>query len=209
MMKKIAVLLLALLLLSGCVADELAVTTEETTTGSESAANVDESEDDDTSSDTEPMGPFEVFTTEDLYGSEVTQEVFADADLTVINIWGTFCGPCINEMPDLAELSEEYAAQSVKFIGLVGDAYDSEGKIDEGIVATAKEIVDQTGASYLHLLPENELLYNVMTQISAFPTTVFVDSEGKQVDYTYLGAADKETWASRIDTALELVKSDE
>ena len=109
----------------------------------------------------------------------------------------------------MGALSQEYAEKNVQFIGLVGDAFDSQGNIDAAIVEEAKSIVAQTGADYLHLLPMNELLYNVMSQISAYPTTVFVDSEGKQVDYAYLGAADKATWAERIDAALELVKADE
>ena len=202
-MKKLFAILLALTLLCGC-ADEVAVTTVETTT-----PDVEASEETDTSADTEPMGPFQFFTAEDIEGNEVTHEIFADADLTVINIWGTFCGPCIQEMPDLGELSHEYAEKNVQFVGLVGDAFDQQGKIDSAIVEEAKSIVAQTGADYLHILPMNELLYNVMSQITAFPTTVFVDSEGKQVDYAYLGAADKATWAERIDAALELVKADE
>lgn len=202
-MKKLFAILLALTLLCGC-ADEVAVTTVETTT-----PDVEASEEADTSADTEPMGPFQFFTAEDIEGNEVTHEIFADADLTVINIWGTFCGPCIQEMPDLGELSHEYAEKNVQFVGLVGDAFDQQGKIDSAIVEEAKSIVAQTGADYLHILPMNELLYNVMSQITAFPTTVFVDSEGKQVDYAYLGAADKATWAERIDAALELVKVDE
>ena len=202
-MKKLFAILLALTLLCGC-ADEVAVTTVETTT-----PDVEASEEADTSADTEPMGPFQFFTAEDIEGNEVTHEIFADADLTVINIWGTFCGPCIQEMPDLGELSHEYAEKNVQFVGLVGDAFDQQGKIDSAIVEEAKSIVAQTGADYLHFLPMNELLYNVMSQITAFPTTVFVDSEGKQVDYAYLGAADKATWAERIDAALELVKADE
>ena len=202
-MKKLFAILLALTLLCGC-ADEVAVTTVQTTT-----PDVEASEEADTSADTEPMGPFQFFTAEDIEGNEVTHEIFADADLTVINIWGTFCGPCIQEMPDLGELSHEYAEKNVQFVGLVGDAFDQQGKIDSAIVEEAKSIVAQTGADYLHILPMNELLYNVMSQITAFPTTVFVDSEGKQVDYAYLGAADKATWAERIDAALELVKADE
>ena len=100
-MKKLLAVLLAMTLLCGC-ADEVAVTTVETTT-----PDVEASEDADTSADTEPLGPFQFFTVEDIEGNEVTHEVFADADLTVINIWGTFCGPCIQEMPDLGALSQE------------------------------------------------------------------------------------------------------
>lgn len=202
-MKKLLAILLALTLLCGCGADDYAVTTAVTT------PDVDASEDADSSADTEPLGPFEVFTTEDMEGNEVTNEVFADYELTLINVWGTFCGPCISEMPDLGELSADYADKGVQFIGLVGDALDSQGNIDAAIVEEAKAIVEQTGADYLHLLPKNELLWNVMTQITAYPTTIFVDSEGKQVDYAYMGAADKETWTQRIDAALELVKADE
>lgn len=194
-MKKILALMLSLLLLNGCGADEVAVTTVETTTPSEVSG--------------EPAGPLQYFTTEDLYGNEVTHEIYADYDLTVINIWGTFCGPCINEMPDLGELAKEYSDKGVQFMGLVGDTIDYSGNIDASLVEEAKEIVAQTGADYLHVLPMNELLYNVMTQITAYPTTVFVDSEGKQVDYAYLGAADKDTWAARIDNALSLVQADE
>lgn len=200
-MKKILALLLSLMILSGCGADDVSVTTVETTTPSEESSQQADS--------SEPAGPFQIFTTEDIHGNEVTHEVFADADLTVINIWGTFCGPCINEMPDLGELSAEYAEKGVQFIGLVGDALDNNANIDANIVEDAKTIVEQTGADYLHLLPMNELLYNVMTQITAYPTTVFVDSEGKQVDYAYLGAADRDTWAERINNALALVHADE
>ena len=38
------------------------------------------------------------FATHDIMGNEVTNEVFKDAELTVVNVWGTFCGPCIEEM---------------------------------------------------------------------------------------------------------------
>lgn len=203
-MKKILALLLALSLLCGCGADEIAVTTVTTTT-----PDTEASEDADASADTEPAGPLQYFTTEDLDGNEVTHEIYADYDLTVINIWGTFCAPCIQEMPDLGELSHEYADKGVQFVGLVGDAVDYSGNIDSSLVEEAKNIVEKTGADYLHLLPMNELLYNVMYQVTAYPTTVFVDSEGKQVDYAYMGAADKDTWAERIDAALELVKADE
>ena len=50
------------------------------------------------------------FTGEDLEGNKVdSKELFAKAKVTMINVWGTFCSPCIMEMPDLGELSREYA----------------------------------------------------------------------------------------------------
>ena len=49
--------------------------------------------------------PVPAFTTEDLDGNEVTESILKDKDVTMINIWGTFCPPCIEEMPELAKLS--------------------------------------------------------------------------------------------------------
>ena len=48
-----------------------------------------------------------VFSTTDLEGNTVTNDIFSQADLTVVNFWGTFCNPCINEMPELAKWNEE------------------------------------------------------------------------------------------------------
>ena len=47
------------------------------------------------------------FTATDLKGAAVTSEIFSKNKVTMLNIWGTFCGPCIREMPDLAKLNEE------------------------------------------------------------------------------------------------------
>lgn len=156
----------------------------------------------------EPKGPFMEFTAEDLDGNLVTEEVFADYDLTIINIWGTFCTPCIMEMPELGEIADEYAEKGVQLMGIVGDVMDMDGQVLEETVAEAKSIVEDTKADYLHVLPVGELFTNVMPQISGFPTTVFVDSEGKQVGYAYVGARNKESWMKLIDEALEEVQKD-
>lgn len=47
------------------------------------------------------------FTATDFKGNPVTSEIFAKNKLTMVNIWGTFCGPCIREMPDLARINKE------------------------------------------------------------------------------------------------------
>ena len=35
------------------------------------------------------------FTNQDLEGNEVTQDIFKDKKLTMVNYWATFCGPCL------------------------------------------------------------------------------------------------------------------
>ena len=36
----------------------------------------------------------------------------------VINFWASWCGPCVEEMPSLAQLHREYAKKGIEFVGL-------------------------------------------------------------------------------------------
>ena len=124
----------------------------------------------------------------------------------MVNVWATFCGPCINEMPDLGELAAEYADKGVQIIGLVSDTMDSDGTISDSQVETAKEIVAETGADYRHLLPSDDLL-GILSQIYAVPTTFFVDSEGVQVGDAIVTAQSKKKWIETIDGMLAEVQA--
>ena len=146
--------------------------------------------------ETSEVGEFSSFTSYDLAGNEFTQDVLAEADLTVLNIWGTFCGPCIREMPDLGEIAEEYKDKGVQIIGLASDVYD------ESDIEKAKEIIEKTNANYLHLLPTQDLYDIYLKNVMAIPETLFLDKDGYILD-SITGARDKETWISLIDAALE------
>ncbi|HIX89835.1 MAG TPA: TlpA family protein disulfide reductase [Candidatus Agathobaculum pullicola] len=154
----------------------------------------------------EQTGVLSSFSATDLDGNTVDQSVLADYDLTMVNVWATFCTPCIEEMPDLGELAQEYADKKVQIIGLVSDVLNTDGTISEEQVETARDIVEQTGANYLHLLPSVDL-YGVLGQIAAVPTTFFVDSEGAQVGSAIISAQSKENWAQTIDAMLAEVQA--
>ena len=158
------------------------------------------------SEDEVQTGVLSVFSTTDLEGNTLDQSILADYDLTMVNVWATFCGPCINEMPDLGELAAEYADKGVQIIGLVSDTMDSDGTISDSQVETAKEIVAETGADYRHLLPSDDLL-GILSQIYAVPTTFFVDSEGVQVGDAIVTAQSKKKWIETIDGMLAEVQA--
>lgn len=151
---------------------------------------------------------FETLSLTDLDGNEVDSSVFEDYDLTMINIWATFCNPCLSEMPELAELSSEYAAgdNNVQIIGICTDITDIEGQpVQEG-VDLAKQIVELTGASYRHLVPDADLMEFLMQEVAVVPTTYFVDSQGKVVGEATLGARDKASWQQEIDARLAMLE---
>ncbi len=135
------------------------------------------------------------FTTTDLYGNTVTQEIFAQSDLTVVNVWATYCGPCINEMPYLGELAEEYDSSKVQIVGIPTDVYNQE------YLDYALSLVNETGADYTHLLMSEELYNWGLTEIQYVPTTFFVNSEGEILD-SVVGSMSKEDWKALIDEKL-------
>ncbi len=135
------------------------------------------------------------FTSETLTGEAVTQEILEGSQLTMVNIWGTFCGPCISEMPALGELNREYADRGFRVVGIVSDVTAAG---DE----TAQEIVEQTGADYTHIVASEDLRSGILRIVNAVPTTIFIDSEGKRVGEVCMGSRSKEEWAKLIESKL-------
>lgn len=139
------------------------------------------------------------FVCTDLEGTTVTADLFADSRLTMVNVWATYCGPCLNEMQGLGELAGEYEPEDFQLVGIVSDVM--EGTDSEGLDYLS-EVIQKTGADYPHLLL-NESLYNAMlTEVSVVPTTFFFDENGKLLD-TVIGAKEKSDWKEIIDGFLE------
>ena len=91
------------------------------------------------------------FETTDLAGNPVkSAELFSQYELTMVNLWGTFCGPCIQEMPGLEELSREMRERNIAIVGVVTDI---NGPADSAVIAEAEDIIARTGVTYLNLLP--------------------------------------------------------
>lgn len=149
---------------------------------------------------------FSNFKTVTLDGEEVDQDIFSDYDLTMINVWATFCSPCLREMPDLGEIHEEYKDKGVQIVGIVSDVLDSNGKLVQSQLDTAREIVEETGAGYTHLLPNYDLMMAKLKDVSVVPTTFFVDKDGNLVGEDQLGSKSKEDWIKLIDKYLGEVK---
>ena len=114
------------------------------------------------------------FSTTDLDGNAVDSSILSEAKLTVLNVWATYCTPCVNEMPDLETLSQNSTDKGVQVVGLVADVFDDEEK-----KAEAKEILSATGVTYVNLLPDTVLDDSLLYDITGTPTTLFLDSEGK------------------------------
>jgi len=127
------------------------------------------------------IAPFE---TTDLAGNPVTNDVFSGKDLTVVNVWGTYCNPCIEEMPDLAAWSESMP-ENVQLIGIVCDLASLD---DADTLELANAICEATGADCYASLVANESLMPLLSSVVGVPTTFFVDGQGKLVGDPIVGA---------------------
>ncbi len=138
------------------------------------------------------------FSSVDLEGKPVDTSIFSAAKITMVNVWGTFCGPCINEMPELASLAEEIKDQGGQIVGFVCDVQkgDSDG------ITLAKDILSQSGVSYTNVLYNTDI--DSLLGVQAVPTSFLVDSEGNILGESILGARSKAAYLGLIRAALEL-----
>ena len=148
------------------------------------------------------------FTTEDINGEEYTEAVFQEADLTMVNVFATWCGPCVNEIPYLAELDEKMKDKGVQVIGIVMDAVKGTEKDEEGI-KKAQILAEKTKAEYPFLLPDSGYMNGRLAYVQAFPETFFVDKNGNIVGETYSGSRSLEEWEEIVNTELEGLKADQ
>ena len=132
----------------------------------------------------------------DMEGNAVSSDIFSQSKLTMINVWATYCGPCLREMPGLGELSEEYDAKQFQLIGIVSDVLEGEDQ------SYAESLIQQTGANYPHLLLNESIYSALLTDVSAVPTTFFIDKNGAILD-TVVGAMEKSAWEEKINGLLE------
>ena len=139
------------------------------------------------------------FEGQDMEGNTVSSDIFPNSRLTMINVWATYCNPCLREMPELAQLTAEYTSEDFQLIGIISDVQEG---ADQSAMETAAQLIEQTGADYPHLLLNESIYYGMLTDVMAVPTTFFVDSEGNILD-TVVGAMDKSAWKEKIDELLE------
>ena len=196
-MKKLCLLLALLLALSGCGESNPSESTDVPDNAIQTA-DVPESPAPETSEvdDGETENAFPAFTTTDLEGNTVTQDVFLGKDLTVVNVWGTYCGPCINEMPELGEWAARMP-DNVQLLGIVCDWMAG----DEGeTLELARDIVARTGANYTSVAMCEGLAW-LDYNLEGVPTTFFVNGNGEMVGEVILGAY-VDQYKTQVETLL-------
>ena len=132
----------------------------------------------------------------DLEGNPLSSDVLSQSRLTMVNVWATYCNPCLSEMPGLGELAAEYDGSEFQVIGIVSDVKEGE---DQTLV---ESLVQQTGADYPHLLANDSIGQALLAGVTGVPTTFFFGEDGAYLGGV-VGAAEKSTWEEIIREFLE------
>ena len=89
----------------------------------------------------------------------------------LLNFWASWCGPCREEMPELARLAREYEGK-VRFIGVNLAVRDD--------VRVSKALLKKVNVPYLNLLDQQGKAA-IDFRVQAIPSTFLIDPDGKVV----------------------------
>ena len=130
----------------------------------------------------EVFDPDVTFTTTDREGNSVDETIFAGASLTILNFWEPWCGPCVQEMPELEKLYEDYREKGLQIVGVYSTT---------GMEADVDEVLDYAGTTYpiLHYADAFDTF-----QTGYVPTTVFINGQGQVVGDTVIGSKSYGQW---------------
>lgn len=121
------------------------------------------------------------FTLQDLNGETHSLSDYRGKPV-VVNFWASWCGPCKLEAPELVKLHEQYEGQiQILAVNLTKD----------DTVEGARRFAEEYGFQFPVLLDEEGEVAKKY-QITAIPTTYFIDAQGEVVEKV-LGFANPET----------------
>lgn len=134
------------------------------------------------------------FEVKDVNNNWVNLEELSGEKLTVIDFWATWCKPCVNALPKINQLNEDYKNQGVNFIGVNVDGPRNQAKV--------KPFSQSLNLNYAIVLdPDQEVLSEL--NASVLPTLIVLNSKGKEV-YRHEGftSGDEKHIAEKLQTLL-------
>ena len=88
--------------------------------------------------------------------------------VVLVNFWATWCGPCRQEMPHLNKLYEKYKSSGFVLLGV---------NVDDD-TRQAAGVADKLGVKF-PVLPDADKRVSRQYDLSAMPSTVLIDRDGK------------------------------
>lgn len=130
------------------------------------------------------------FPAADLDGSlSEIADLFAHNEITVLNVWTTWCGPCIAELPALQALHDSLRERGCGVLGLLADS-DTDA---------ARALIADNGIAYPVLLGPDDLAD--ILPLEYVPTTFLIGRDGTVLAAPIVGA-DAEAYGAAVERLL-------
>ncbi len=113
------------------------------------------------------------FNLKDLEGNDVSSDIFNDYDMTIVSIWQSTCGPCMDELKALNVIYDEYKDKGVNVIGISVDNVEVMG--DEGV----KKIAEILELKFTNVIADSDYLAELVNYVEGTPTAFILGEEGQ------------------------------
>jgi thiol-disulfide isomerase/thioredoxin len=106
----------------------------------------------------------------DASGRVMTLEDFRGR-VVVLNLWATWCTPCVAEMPMLDRLQQQLGEEDAIVVAL---------SIDRGGQEAVQEFYQRTGVTHLKVFVDPTMRAQSDLGLLGLPTTLIIDREGRE-----------------------------
>ena len=144
------------------------------------------------------LGNLKSFKAETLDGGSFTQKNFADKDVTILNFWSLECGPCVEELPEIAKFAKALPG-NVQMLTVNLDGTDAQVK------AAAGQELKKDGLTGTALFGGDGDLKTMVGSIQYTPTTILVNRDGKLLGDPIIGSPENlsKAYTAAVSSALQ------
>ena len=193
-------MIMALLLAAGCAKKAADAPVNQTVSAAPAAPAVSQA----TEAPAKPAGDYAFsFSAQTLGGETVTEAFFGQYDLTMVNVWASWCPPCRGELGELSALYGKLPEN----VGFLSVTVDDPGDLDD-----AQALLEQYGCAFPCVDGQGSegLVKSLLSRVMAIPTTVFFDRAGNEVGDWIVGVPQgkgsvSDAYLNEIQARLDLV----
>ena len=116
------------------------------------------------------IAPVPLITFVDEDGAKLTLERFR-GKIVLLNLWATWCTPCVAEMPMLDRLQQQLEDVGVVVVAL---------SLDRGGPEVVRDFFDEHGIEHLKVYVDRSMRAQTDLIVVGLPTTILIDREGNE-----------------------------
>ena len=95
-----------------------------------------------------------------------------------IDVWATWCGPCIQQIPYLKKIKKEFRGKNIKFVSISTDEPRKSGGSWEAAEKKWKNFVKQKSLGGIQLWSGQDFSFQQAYEINAIPRFILIDDKG-------------------------------